>query len=280
MEELLKTLSEHPFVPIGGILLGIIGIVLAVIFYVKSRRVSKVRYDCTGRFLVEGLSGALDGIEVRYKGSSQERITVSRFVFWNAGTETIRSADFTDDILRIECKQGITILDHRIVDANDETNKIETGTVASNEYGGIFFEVHFDYLDSNDGAVIQIVHDGDDLTRFSLAGSLKGNCNIRKAESPANRVGKPFKYFPFFGVLTKNRWFGWAGAFVYLGIAIVSLVGLFRGGSWWLLALAAFCIFGTWVMIYAYVTGQVPARFQRELGKLPTANKTDASDGQ
>jgi hypothetical protein len=45
MQDILKAVSENPLVPIGGILLGVIGILLAVAFYIRSRRVSSVRYD-------------------------------------------------------------------------------------------------------------------------------------------------------------------------------------------------------------------------------------------
>ena len=188
MDELLKTISEHPLVPIGGMIFGLFSTALAIIFYLRSRRISEIRFDFSGISLVEGLSGKLEGIEVKYKGIAQERITVSRFVFWNAGTETIRSTDFTDDTLRISCKEGVSVLDHRIVDANDETNKIEIDHATAIDDGEISIGVRFDYLDSEDGAVIQIVHDGDGRTRFRLAGSLKGNCSIARSKSPAYRM--------------------------------------------------------------------------------------------
>jgi len=277
MEQIFKALSESPLVQVGGLLLGAIGIILAIVFYIRSRRVSRVRYDSSARALVEGLSGALDGIEVRYKGSPQDRITVSRFAFWNAGTETIRANDFTDDRLRIAGTPGIKILDHRIVESNDETNKIEVGQVEETEEE-TSIGIGFDYLDSNDGAVAQLVHDGPALTRFRLAGSLKGNCSIGKSQSPAYRVETVYRAIPVLGALMKSKTFGWLGALMYLAIGIVTLVAPFRGASWWLLAPSAFCFFGTWAMFYAYVAGQVPSHFQRELGELPRANKAIDSD--
>lgn len=209
---------------------------------------------------------------MRYRGSRQEHITVSRFVFWNAGTETIRSDDFTDDQLRITCNQEIAVLDQRLVNANDDTNKITIGTATSTGEGGTSIKVHFDYLDSNDGGVVQIVHDGNERTNFRLAGTLKGNCSIARSESPAYRQARVFNQIPFFGPLAKTSWFGWLGGLTYLGIAIASLLAPFLGASWWFLALAAFGFLAGWVIIYVYATGQVPGHFQRELGNLPTTN--------
>ena len=275
MDELLRSVSEHPLLPIGGIILGFCGIALAIIFYLRGRRISEIRFDLSGVSLIEGLSGALEGIEVKYKGTAQERITVSRFVFWNAGTETIRSTDFTDDTLRISCKDSVSVLDHRIVDTNDETNKIEIDDTAAIDNEEISIGIRFDYLDSEDGAVIQIVHDGDERTGFRLAGSLKGNCSIARSKSPAYRLERVFSHIPAGAVLsevTKASWFGWFGALMYTVIAIAASVAPFVGNSWWFLALAAFGFFGAWTMI-SYATGQVPTHLQRELGKLPTANK-------
>ena len=273
MDELLKTISEHPLVPIGGMIFGLFSTALAIIFFLRSRRISEIRFDSSGISLVEGLSGELEGIEVKYKGTAQERITVSRFVFWNAGTETIRSTDFTDDTLRISCEEGVSVLDHRIVDANDETNKIEIDDTATIDDGEISIGVWFDYLDSKDGAVIQIVHNGDERTRFRLAGSMKGNCSIARSKSPAYRMERVFSRIPTLAALSKASWFGWLGALMYAVIAIAALIAPFIGGSWWSLVLAAFGFWGTWVMLFAYATGQVPTHLQRELGKLPTANK-------
>lgn len=272
MDELLKRISEHPLVPIAGILLGIVGIALAVFFYARSRRVSKVRYEFTCQSLVEGLSGALEGLEVRYKGEPQERITVSRLVLWNAGTETIRSDDFTDDQLRIACHQGIKVLDHRIIDANDETNNVEIGSVATAEEEEISIDIRFDYLDSRDGAIVQIVHDGDDETNFSLAGSLKGNCSIARIVSPAyrseRRRSRVSGYLapPFIIILMKSRWFGWLGGLTYFSLGVIGLCAPFFGASWWLLTLAVLGFFGSWFMIYAVATGQVPTHFRRHFG--------------
>jgi hypothetical protein len=279
VQAFLKAVSENPLVPLGGILLGVLGIILAVVFFIRSRRVSKVRYDCSGRSLVEGLSGALEGIEVRYKGSPQERITVSRLVFWNAGTETIRVGDFTDDPLRIVCTKDVAILDHRIVEPNDATNKIWVGSVQHAE-DETFITIRFDYLDANDGAIVQIVHNGSERVRFRLAGSLKGNCSITRSESPTYRMQRIYQAVPIVGELTKSSLFGWFGALTYFVGGIAALIAPFRGASWWFLALAAFCFFAMWVMIYSYATGQVPSHFRRELGKLPTANKPSEATSQ
>jgi|GEM_PF-1239749 len=270
MESLLQNVSNQSLVPIGGLLLGVVGIVLAIVFYVRSRRTSKLRYDFTGESLVERLTGALDGIEVRYKGEPQNRVTVVRFVFWNAGTETLRADDFTDDALRIVTEPSINVLDHRIIDSSDPTNRIVLADATRTIDDEVSVAISFDYLDPRDGAVIQLVHDGPASTRFELAGSLKSNCLILKAESPVYSARRFFKPFPFLFLLLRSRVFGWMGASIYVSMGILALVIPIIGkGSWWLLALSAFGWLGAWIMLYAYVFGQVPSRLQRELSRLP-----------
>jgi hypothetical protein len=73
MEEIIQNLSANPLVQLGGFVLGAAGVVLAIIFYFRSRRISKLRFGYITRSFVEGLSGALDGLEVIYKDEPQRR---------------------------------------------------------------------------------------------------------------------------------------------------------------------------------------------------------------
>lgn len=267
--QLLKEIASNPLITLLGLFLGVLGIVLAIIFYLKSQRISKLRYDSYSHSLVEGLSTALDGLEVIYKGERQDRITVTRFVFWNAGTETIRKNDLTNDILRIACSSEIKILDQKIVTIAKVTNEISLCSSLTDEKS-CSIPVIFDYLDTHDGAVIQIVHNGLVSNRFVLKGSIKGNCSIKRAESPAYRIKRRSQFLGPLYPLMKSNLFGWIGALMYLALGFVGfMIPILGKGSWWFLALAVFGGFGAWIMIYAYVLGQVPSRFQRSLSEHP-----------
>lgn len=268
-QEMLREIANHPFVPILGLVLGVIGSALAVIFYFKSRRIRKLRFDFSSQPLVEGLSEALEGLEVSFRGKRQERITVTRWAFWNAGNDTIRSDDFTDDVLRIVCRTNVNVLDCILTYVSNGTNKISVSLSHSSINDKWSLPVVFDYLDSNDGAVIQLVHDGPSSTRFILEGTIKGNCSIALAESPAYRQERGLRYFGPLSYLSKSRAYGWfnAAACVIIGLygLIVPLIGK---GSWWLLALSPIGFVGAWVMTYAYALGQVPLRYQRNMNDI------------
>lgn len=268
--QLLNEIASNPLITLLGLSLGVLGIALAIIFYLKSQRISKLRYDLYSHSLVEGLSTALDDLEVIYKGEKQDRITVTRFVFWNAGTETIRKNDLTNDIFRIACSPEIKILDQKIVTIAKVTNEISLCSLLTDEED-CSIPVIFDYLDTHDGAVIQIVHNGHVSNRFVLKGSIKGNCSIKRAESPAYRIKRRYQFLlgPFDPLMTSSL-FGWIGALTYLVLGFVGfMIPILGKGSWWFLVLAVFGGFGAWVMIYAYVLGQVPSRFQRSLSEHP-----------
>lgn len=279
MQEILKTVSDNPLVPIGGILLGVIGIILAVVFFVRSRRVSMVLYDSYGRSLVEGLAGALEGIEVRYKGSPQERITVSHFVFWNAGTETIDSGDFTDDPLRIVCSKDIALLDHRTIEFNKATNKIQIGEALKTEDEASII-LTFDYLDSKDGAIVQIVHDGSEGTQFRLMGTLKGNCSIIRNDSPFDQARRTLPPSLLHHEIVSPTLATWFVTLTYFTIGIAALVAPFRGGSWWWLVPAVFCFITMGGLITGNNSRHMPSHFQRGLGRLPMANKPSEATSQ
>src|SRR2546423_15011896 len=96
MSELLQKFVQNPMFQLLSLGLGLIGIILAVLFYIKSRRYKALMYEISSTTLIENLSAKLTGLEVNFKGIPQERITVSRLVFWNDGSDTIRLTDLTN----------------------------------------------------------------------------------------------------------------------------------------------------------------------------------------
>lgn len=268
MKEFFQQTVQNPMFPIIGALLGFMGIVLAISFYLRNRRVNKIKFDSVNYSLVEGLSAALDGLEVKFHGKTEEKITVTKLAFWNGGTETIRSSDFTDDLLRISPSDKCNLLDYRIINFSESTNKLTLGQIKSEEDSNILtFELSFDYLDPQDGGVVQIVHNGSNRNRFKMIGTIKGDCSIKQAESPVLRMKKAF---PIIGPLVRSRLFGWFGAISYIVFACIGLLApLVCNASPWLYLAVPFGLIGCWGMIYAYALGQVPQKFMRELINRP-----------
>jgi hypothetical protein len=124
----------------------------------------------------------MGGLEVTYKGHKVDNLTVSKILFWNNGYDTIDSADIVStDPLRIDSVNQI--LDAVIIKTNNSSNQI----IAAIGVDGASVNIAFDYLDKNDGAIIQVVHAGKSSNDLSLKGKLKGS-PIRFYQSNNRRV--------------------------------------------------------------------------------------------
>jgi hypothetical protein len=150
MESTIEALASNPLVTLGSLVLAILGILLAVIFYIRSQKNKTPCFKEASNTIIEGLHKSLDGLEVHYKGTVQERITVSKVAFWNDGKETIDRSDMVDkDPLRIEAPNTIDILDIQVIDISSDSNSVTLGEVEINE-DIITYPISFDYLDHED----------------------------------------------------------------------------------------------------------------------------------
>ena len=87
-------------------------------------------------------------------------------VLWNAGTEALRGEDIVEkDRVRFSIADG-RVLNHRVVQTTTPATEVrlEVGE-ASNELA-----FRYNYLNPNDGAVVEILHDG---TKVTIAGTSK-----------------------------------------------------------------------------------------------------------
>lgn len=121
-------------------------------------------------------------LDFTFKGESVEALTLTRIGIWSNGTDTIHGADITQkDRLRILPVEDVSILDYKVVYANNNSNDIKLEPYFK-EGGEIdYLEVTFDYLDRNNGVVVQLFHTGKDKSSVGLAGSIKGVKHIPEA---------------------------------------------------------------------------------------------------
>lgn len=251
----LQSLAHNPIIAIGGFALGVIGIVLAVIFYARSKRDRVPCFEVNSNTIIEGLHKALDGLQLHYKGTPQERITVTKLAFWNAGRETIDKRDLVEtDPIGIACPSTLTILDIQVTQVSAKSNSVKLGSAVEQDYVH-FYPIYFDYLDNMDYFVIQIVHSGQESEHIRVNGKIKGVKEIEK-NVDVKIDDRVFKLIPFsFGLermLSSRVLMKFGGSFFYIGLGMFGIWSLFQGHtSWYVWMLTAFCFFGAIVVFYA-----------------------------
>lgn len=178
-------------------LLGITGIVIAIITYTLTRKVSKISSQHEYTSLISKDSSNLpQQISVMFDGSLVENVSSSEFIIWNSGNSVIKRDSLdTKEPLRIVANEGTKILRHQIVISNNSINNIELKTDI--KYPNCIL-IDFDFLEKNEGARIEILHTGvkNDITeRGKLIGvkskfSKKEKNNTKKLKNKNINVNK------------------------------------------------------------------------------------------
>ena len=160
------------YIGIAGFLIGIFGITLSYITYRKSRRSKSLCYDIEHNNLIKDFSVHLSGLSVKYKNKGIKNLTSTKLVFWNSGSEIIDKSDVVEKFpLLIFAAENIKILDVQLLEFNNFRNDISARIMPDQDCALI----EFDFLDSQDGGTIQIMHTGTGVPcELLLLGTIKG----------------------------------------------------------------------------------------------------------
>lgn len=176
MDYLLGMASENIF-SVVSLLLAVLGMVLAYIFYRRSLRDKEPSWDSRTVNLVQGITTKLEGLTLLFSGQKVANISVTKLLFWNNGHTTIDKSDVpSTDPIRITAAETVRILHASIIAENNNPSEFRIADDVSEE----FVELSFEYLDKDQGAVIQLVHDGLDSSSVNLEGTIKGARSLQK----------------------------------------------------------------------------------------------------
>jgi hypothetical protein len=169
-----------------SLLFGLIGIILAVIFYYKSRKIKRPVYTLSSFNLFNSELKKIENLEVKYLGKTIKNLTATKFIFWNAGKGTIDRNDIPEmSRLSIKTKGDVILYGAEVIYATDNTNQVQ---LLRKEHGNEII-IDFEYLDYYQGAIIKILHSGDSSVDLEILGKVKGVGNFKISE--INPVEEP-----------------------------------------------------------------------------------------
>lgn len=175
-----------------GYALAFISFVYAYYLYKKGLRLKEPVVSIKSNNLISGYSSKYKNLELFYKKEKVESFTVSKILFFNRGAETIHHSDVSSlDQIQILPSSG-KILDVAILQVNNPSNDFSVNHDKSKDA----VVVDFDYIDNNQGVVIQIVHTGSSFAPLKISGSIKG---VKKVvELSSNHIAEVNT--PFLGI--------------------------------------------------------------------------------
>lgn len=167
----LRSISTSPFLPIGSFVLAIFAVVMAIFFYVRSRRSKVPLYTKRSFNIIQDFSTKLSYLTVQYKNETVDNLTITKLAFWNDGRQTINMIDIAEaDPLRISAIHNSKILSAEVIYSRNPANRFRISDIE--QYTST--KLLFDYLDRNEGGVIQIIHTGKSSKDIEVKGTVKG----------------------------------------------------------------------------------------------------------
>lgn len=95
---------------ITTLLIAILGIICAVVFFIKGKKSKKPTYMVVTNNLVRDSIKNIDSVQITYKKENVPNLSVSKVTFWNAGKDTIQKFDVPKRFpLKITIKEGYRI---------------------------------------------------------------------------------------------------------------------------------------------------------------------------
>lgn len=165
--------------------LTIISIILAIIFYNRSKNIKFPCYSRSGRMLIDPKLIKRNPIKVTFNDEPVDTLSVTHIAFWNNGRTTINRDDLTiSDLLRIIAKDGCNILAADVIVTNRPANNFQA-TLQRQENTVI---TDFDFIDYKNGAVVRLYHTGENIQDIDILGTIKGTNGILNVD----KVGQYF----------------------------------------------------------------------------------------
>lgn len=167
---ILKFFS-NPLVGIIGTTASIIGVILAVIFYIQGRERRKLMfYEQPGKAII-AKAGHSSKIEILIEGKQIKRdVTAAQVAFWNDGKKSIRPENILKPLI-IKTKDKIPIVEAKIRKKSREVIEINLDQSKINE-GEI--KISWNILEKNDGGIIQIIYLGSPEVAINASSIIEG----------------------------------------------------------------------------------------------------------
>jgi hypothetical protein len=156
-------------------IVGVLGILLAIIFYLFPFDQKSIRYSIQNYPLFKDYVQKIDGMQILLYGNEIKTLTVSNIAIWNSGRSIIEHGDIPQkNPLAVKLLGDGEIIKTTILYQTSIGNDVNV-SLKDNNYAVI----DFDYMDKNDGFILQIIHTENNINVDNILGEIKGLGQIK-----------------------------------------------------------------------------------------------------
>ena len=239
----------------------IVAVILFIINYFREGTKQPVWYYRT-EAIISKADKFSDDIEIFFKGQKVPKVSITRIGLINVGKKPIDEKDIKTSKNRINFvfDDDIQILrEPRIIKKHRQSIQFKAGNTKAEVF------LTFNLLDHNDGAVIEVLHTGDQDTKVNISEDLV------ISEVPKGISKRSYEY-----ASTKSKWYNGVNILISVALLILLLwilvpaylIEISQGNLiWWPLAISALLVFGALSLfiyhIREYMKG-IPSIFNLE----------------
>ena len=229
--DFIEWLTTNPWFSILMLVFAVLGFLSVFIVYFKTKKARRPCYAVSSYNIFTDVVSEVESLEVSYAGKQVGSLTSTKVLFWNKGRETIRKDDLApSDTLKLETEGEVRILDAKILHQKNPANRFHVPTPLHTS----MLPLAFDFVDRDEGVVIQLLHTGRSSMDIRLTGTVMGaGSPIRKRVYPRSvpdflvNTKRPFLYGALSELSAPLLMFVF-----WLGIAIYSVLLPEKGLDW------------------------------------------------
>ena len=174
----LEELMDNPYAWLILSVCTVFSVIYAIYAGVKGKEKKEISYIVNTHEIVQAGKNMIPEFQISYRGQTIDDLTVTRFAIWNSGNRLLNSNDIVDTkpLSITSNDDGPDILDASIIKRSEESNKFTIDKKSAH-----CAELQFDYIDKQDGIIVQILHTGSSKN-ISLSTLIKGGKKLKNVE--------------------------------------------------------------------------------------------------
>lgn len=146
----------------------IIGLFLAIYFFVRSNNLKSLAYTYKTIQLIDAIPGD-KRLTLNFDGQQINKVSLTKIAVWNNSNNVIEESDFArKSPLTINIENPDLELDTYRLYGGEETNNLKFRRLKDKSIGPLF-----EYFGPQEGFIIIVLHQGDSRTKFNVGGVFK-----------------------------------------------------------------------------------------------------------